>query len=118
MIITQLHTQIDSTTQTNVHLFAQADDAAGPVGMLVLGLEEGENAGWVSQVFVDPAYRRRGAAKELLTWAETICREKGRDFLSLAVADENEHAQQLYKSFGFEPFMKGQKGYVQYIKKL
>lgn len=117
-VITQLHVQIDSTKQSHIHLFALADDHAGPVGLLVLGLEEGENAGWISSVFIDPNYRRRGAAKDLLEWAFNICREKGLGFVSLSVNVENEHAQQLYKSLGFVPFMNGQKDYLQYIKVL
>lgn len=117
-IITQLPVQIDSTKQTDIYLFAQADDHAGPVGLLVLGLEEGENAGWISRLFINPDYRRRGAAKDLLEWAFTICREKGRGFVSLSVHTENEGAQQLYQSLGFTPFMNGQKDYLQYLKVL
>lgn len=117
-IITQLHVQIDSTKKTDVHLFAHADTHTGPVAMLVLGLDEDEHAGWVSRVFVHPDYRRQGAAKELLEWAFTICRERGKGFVSLAVSKENEGAQLLYKSLGFAPFMQGQEGYEQYLKTL
>jgi ribosomal protein S18 acetylase RimI-like enzyme len=118
MEITQLHVQIDSTKQTDVHLFAKADDHAGPVGMLVLGLEDGENSGWISRVFVHPDYRRRGVAKELLSWAITICQQKQRAFVSLTVSNENPQAQLLYLSLGFVPFMNGRDGYTQYIKTL
>jgi ribosomal protein S18 acetylase RimI-like enzyme len=118
MEIAQLHVQIDSTKQTDVYLFAKADDNAGPVGMLVVGLEDGENAGWISRVFVDAAYRRRGIAKELLKWAITICEQKQRAFVSLTVSNENSQAQLLYLSLDFVPFMKGTDGYTQYIKTL
>lgn len=118
MEITQLHVQIDSTKQTDMYLFAIADDHAGPVGMLVLGLEDGENAGWISRVFVGADYRRRGIAKELLNWAIMICQQQQRAFVSLSVSNENSQAQLLYLSLGFVPFMNGTDGYTQYIKTL
>jgi ribosomal protein S18 acetylase RimI-like enzyme len=118
MKITQLHVQIDSTEKTDVYLFAHADDEFGPVGMLVLGLEDGENTGWVSRVFVEPEYRQRGAAKELFKWATMICEQKQLGYLSLSVSDKNTIAQNAYLSMGFRPFMKGTEGYMQYIKQL
>lgn len=118
MIVTQLHVQIDSTEKTDVYLFAHAADAAGPVGMLVLGLEDGENSGWISRVFVEPEYRRRGVSKELFKWATTICEQKQLGYLSLSVSDKNTVAQNAYLAIGFRPFMKGNEGYLQYIKQL
>jgi len=59
------------------------------------------NAGYVSMVMVDDAYRRRGYAKQMLAAAGKATRRTGRHWLVLDVLAANEPAKQLYQSAGF-----------------
>ncbi len=56
----------------------------------------------VTNVAVDPAYRRKGVAKALLHELEDICRREGAAFLTLEVRASNQNAINLYRSLGFE----------------
>ena len=118
LTITQLAAQMDGNKQTDHYFFAHVPGEVGPVGMLVVGIEEAEPAAWISRVFVEADHRGKGIATSLLQSALDICKEKGRPYLSLTVKNDNENAQRLYKSLGFAPFMKGQEDYMQYIKAL
>lgn len=117
MKISQLPVQIDSETETRMHLIAQEADGT-PVGMAVVGLDKNEQAAWISQVFVHPAHRREGIGQALMQAAIQACRTARKPFASLTVKDTNAAAQRLYKSLGFKSFMKGTEGYTQYIKTL
>lgn len=112
MNITQLLVQIDTDKPGELYLLA--NEGGQQVGMLTIGLDE-EHTGWISNVFVAEASRRQGVGRQLLEQALTECRQRGKDYASLSVADKNEEAQRLYKSLGFAPFMTGQPGYYQYI---
>lgn len=118
LVVTRLDVQIDSAKQTDVYFFAHVPNELSPIGILVVGLEDGENSGWVSRVFVEPEHRGKGVASSLLQSAASLCEEKKRGFLSLAVSNKNKAAQRVYKAAGFVSFMAGQKGYTQYIKAL
>ncbi len=58
-------------------------------------------AGYVSMVVVDPAYRRRGLARELLDRARRATRSRGKPFLVLDVLAANAPARALYERIGF-----------------
>lgn len=84
-------------------------------GMTLVRFGKGENAGWITDVFVQVADRGRGFGKRLLLTALDACRDEGRGFASLAVGNDNEVAKKLYESLGFLPFMDGQEGHTQYV---
>ncbi len=60
-------------------------------------------AGYLSTVVVDPAYRRRGFAKELLERSRKATRARGKPFVALDVLASNERARALYAKMGYRP---------------
>lgn len=62
-----------------------------------------ERAGYVSMVVVDPAYRRRGFARELLERARAATQASGRKFIALDVLAQNTPARTLYERIGYRP---------------
>ncbi len=56
---------------------------------------------WVPDLYVDPAFRRRGAARELLDACVEAARERGCHCLVLASGHQRAEAHQLYESYGF-----------------
>ena len=59
------------------------------------------NAGYVSMVVVDPAYRRRGLARDLLERARAASRKRGKRFVALDVLEANTPARALYERIGY-----------------
>ena len=57
---------------------------------------------WVPDLYVDPAFRRRGAAQELLDACVHAARERGSHGLVLASGHQRAEAHQLYESYGFK----------------
>lgn len=55
----------------------------------------------LSDLFVVPAQRRAGLARELLLAAEALARQQGRVRLDLSTAHDNTRAQRLYESLGW-----------------
>lgn len=117
MNIQTLPVVINPSKMTEVHLLAIKEDGT-LVGLTQVGLTVGENAGWINNVFVQPDERGRGFGRRLLERAFEVCKEDGRAFASLVVANDNEVAKKLYESLGFVPFMDGTEGHTQYIKTL
>jgi len=56
---------------------------------------------WIPDLYVHPAYRRRGAARALLDACAAAARERGCHRLSLESGHERLEAHQLYEAFGF-----------------
>jgi ribosomal protein S18 acetylase RimI-like enzyme len=56
---------------------------------------------WVPDLYVDPALRRRGAARALLDACVEAARERGCHGLVLASGHQRAEAHQLYESYGF-----------------
>jgi len=55
----------------------------------------------IEQLFVMPAYRKRGIAKALLERVEQWGKENGFDEIALEVYKNNKHAKKLYDSSGY-----------------
>lgn len=77
-----------------------------PIGYLILypdAKEEltGLKQGWIMDFAVLAAYRGQGAGKAMLKFAEDYCREKGLEYLGLAVSSHNIRALTMYEKFGF-----------------
>ncbi len=76
------------------------------VGLLLadtqVDAELGEPAGYIQELLVHPAYRRRGVAMHLLDAAERFYfREQGLGTVMLVTTPENEGAIRLYRSRGY-----------------
>jgi mycothiol synthase len=81
-----------------------AVNAGEPVGFLVSHENEEEDArlGWVAQVGVVPAWRRRGLGRALVVEALRRYRERGWDAAGIEVNVNNPGALALYEAIGFE----------------
>lgn len=66
-------------------------------------LSFGRKAGYISMVMVDPAYRRRGYARQLLHASAEAARRCGRPYVALDVLEKNATARELYDSEGYLP---------------
>ncbi len=55
---------------------------------------------WVPDLYVDPAFRRRGLARALLDACVQAARERGCHCLVLASGHQRAEAHQLYESYG------------------
>ncbi|MFL5930643.1 MAG: GNAT family N-acetyltransferase [Gaiellaceae bacterium] len=60
--------------------------------------------GWIPDLYVDPAFRRRGAAHALLDACAEHCRERGCHVLVLESGHHRAEAHRLYESYGFEHY--------------
>ena len=90
----------------NAHIFEIRDpgtDAA--VGTLWLAVQRGAGAptGYVFNVEVDEAHRRKGHARRALEALDPICRDLGLASVGLNVFAFNTAARRLYESAGYEP---------------
>jgi GNAT superfamily N-acetyltransferase len=56
---------------------------------------------WIPDLYVDPGFRRRGAARALLDACVQAARERGCHRLILESGHERAEAHQLYESYGF-----------------
>ncbi|WP_215618983.1 GNAT family N-acetyltransferase [Leptothoe kymatousa] len=76
------------------------------IGCLWLGQSinqlTGALQGYIYLVYVDPAHRRQGWGRRLMTHAQNWAAEQGYDQLSLQVLLDNLPARQLYKSLGYQ----------------
>jgi ribosomal protein S18 acetylase RimI-like enzyme len=59
---------------------------------------------WIPDLFVDPAFRRRGAARALLDACVEEARRRNCHRLVLESGHHRAEAHQLYESYGFEHY--------------
>lgn len=62
----------------------------------------GASAGWISEVWVEPAYRKRGLAEAMVRSAIEWFKGQGIARIELQVVHGNAAAQRLYARLGFE----------------
>ena len=76
--------------------------AAGYV-ILVLGfsIEYGGRDGFVDELYIEPAYRRRGLGRMAMEFAEQQAKELGVNAVHLEVDDGNDPAMELYRGIGY-----------------
>ncbi len=74
-----------------------------PAGLVDLDpVREAENkAGWVSLLYLEPAFRGKGCGIQLLERADRFYRLQGRQSLRLLVAESNRTARAFYEREGF-----------------
>lgn len=58
---------------------------------------------WIHWLWIDPPYRRRGLARQVLNTIEQEAAKAGATRIGLYVLSENEGAVALYSAFGFLP---------------
>ena len=78
-------------------------DEAQSAGLLDLDPLRGRGAGygWISFLYLEPAYRGRGCGIQLLARAYTFFRAQGRRAVRLFAAEDNETALAFYRREGF-----------------
>ena len=83
------------------HEFLIAESGGEPIGYVgqMFMLDEG----YVSNVAVSPAFRRRGIASALIRALLDRARERNLSFVTLEVRESNAAAIALYEGFGFRP---------------
>ena len=85
--------------------FLETADAGERAGYVVFTFgfdhEAGGPLATVTDLFVDPAFRRRGLARAALGFVAETCRALGVRGMELQVETHNVAGQALYRSFGF-----------------
>lgn len=78
-----------------------------PVGYGVLTvrhtMEVGGLSGYIDDLFVEPAFRGRGAGRLLLSGLLADCRHRGCRSVHVEAGDSNAPALALYARFGLQP---------------
>jgi ribosomal protein S18 acetylase RimI-like enzyme len=57
----------------------------------------------LTELYVEPGWRRMGIAKALMTFAEDLARQSGAAELTLLTGSDNLAAQAFYRSMGYAP---------------
>ncbi len=70
-----------------------------PVGLALLSCRGIQ--GWISGVGVHPIWRRRGIARQMIRWIQSVAQQDGLDRLRLEVLEQNGAAILLYEGLGF-----------------
>ena len=81
----------------------EADLNGVPAGMIELAPDSGaeENRGHIAFLCMDPAFRGRGLAVQLIGHAVSVFRRLGRRGVRLSVFEGNVGAIRFYEEFGF-----------------
>lgn len=74
-----------------------------PAGLVDLDpvREAEDSAGWISLLYLEPAFRGKGYGVQLLKRAAAFYRRQGRESLRLLVAESNGRARAFYERAGF-----------------
>jgi len=72
------------------------------VGCVGITIFENFSYGDVEHLLVDPKYRRRGIAKELMSFIEDYAKKKGLKGVRLSVNAKNSLAKSIYEKMGFK----------------
>jgi diamine N-acetyltransferase len=77
-----------------------------PVGYVIFthgfDIEFGGRLALITDLYLEPDYRRRGIGRRILEHVEAYCRSNGLRGLELQVETDNSEARALYAKFGFE----------------
>lgn len=90
-------------TLGSVYLILVDDQLAGYFALTAcFSLEFHGKCGLLDELYVREAFRRRSLGKEAVEFATDICRKMGIKALRLEVGEQNQAAQSLYQSLGFQ----------------
>lgn len=95
---------IDHPALGAVWLIEEGGSVVGHVVLSVrFAMEDGGLSGHIDDLFVRPAYRRRGAAAAGLDALVAECRRRGCRSIQVEVGPDNHAAQVLYRRYGLAP---------------
>jgi ribosomal protein S18 acetylase RimI-like enzyme len=89
--------------QAGLHPSLQRPVVAGLWAVPTTDLRSGDRQWQVLLLYVEPAHRRRGLARHLLSQLEAAVRARGDRRLSLQVFSDNQPALNLYQQQGYQP---------------
>lgn len=97
----------DALSQSGSEVVVVAEEGGVLAGFVCLQLKKSfcydEISAEITEVFVDEPYRRRGAARQMIQFAEKYCFEQYRvTSFSLLTGKENLPAQALYRSLSYK----------------
>lgn len=91
--------------ESKVYVAELDGEVAGAVSLwFVPRLNWTTHQAWIPDLYVDPAFRRRGAARALLDACAKEARSRGCHVLVLESGHHRAEAHELYESFGFTHF--------------
>lgn len=100
-----LETRMSGDMANELYVLRDAD--GNRAGVLWMGVSRDQftcdETGFVLQIFVEKALRRRGLGRALMESAESWCESKGLLSLTLNAGCVNDAANRLYASSGFSP---------------
>jgi ribosomal protein S18 acetylase RimI-like enzyme len=81
-----------------------AEEKAVGYTILTFGydLEFGGSVATVTELYIQPSFRRRGIGRQAIQFLENICRDLEITGLELQVERDNPEAQEFYRSLGFQ----------------
>jgi GNAT superfamily N-acetyltransferase len=56
----------------------------------------------LTELYVEPAFRRRGVGRALVAYAEALAREQGAHGMKILTGDDNEEGHGLYRAMGYQ----------------
>ena len=68
---------------------------------VVIGSYDGRMKGWINRLAVDPAYRRRGIAEQLISHAEETLEKRGAAIFCVLIEAPNEESVRLFQKMGY-----------------
>lgn len=93
--------QLADSLPDDMHVFIVAKDEAGVIGYV--GMTTVLDEGYIANVAVAPAQRRRGIGDALLDELERRAEQRELSFMTLEVRKSNAPAIALYEKHGFSP---------------
>ena len=105
--VASLHDRLFGATHTTGRALVVADDPRlvvierGRVVGYVAGEIHSDGTGYIDYVGVDPAWRRRGLGRRLVTDVTDVLLELGAESVHLTVREHNIAARSLYEALGF-----------------
>jgi len=68
---------------------------------VVIGSYEGRMKGWINRLAVDPEYKRRGIAKQLINMVEKALEKCGAAIFCALIETPNEESLKLFEKMGY-----------------
>lgn len=82
------------------------EGGGAPIGYFILtwgfDLEFGGRHAWLTDLWLEPAWRGRGLGRQVFAFVDELLRAEGASFVELVVERDNLEAQAFYKKLGFE----------------
>jgi ribosomal protein S18 acetylase RimI-like enzyme len=91
---------IEKQMQTLPECFIGAFYEGRLVGV-VIGSYDGRMKGWINRLAVDPAWRRRGIAEQLISRAEEALKKRGAAIFCALIETPNEESAKLFRKMGY-----------------